>query len=85
LNHYVGETLSLLCQRVINVAVVVPTRDELPTLDGLLTQEAALPTAPATATAPQSREANLWVVDNQVERAPVPLLLVSAGQAEAPP
>jgi hypothetical protein len=85
LNHYVHETLSWLCRRAINVAVVVPTHDELPTLDRLLTQEAALPTATANAAAPQSRGVPIEVGDNRAAHAPVPLLLASTVQADAPP
>jgi hypothetical protein len=43
LNPYVREALSSVCRRVLNLAVVVPTREGLPTLDEVLAQEAASP------------------------------------------
>jgi hypothetical protein len=67
------------------VAIVVPMRNELPTLEGLLTQEAALPMAPVTAAAPPARDVPIEGVDTRADHTPVPLLLATVSQAEAPP
>ncbi len=50
LKGYIRETLSWLCQRTINVAVVITTREGLPTLDMVLTQEGVRSAVRATVT-----------------------------------
>ncbi len=84
LNGYVRETLSWLCQHTINVAVVIPVREGLPTLDRVLAQDAALTAASEPVAEHRSGGDNLEGMENGAAHAPVPLLVASAVQADAP-
>lgn len=85
LHGYLRDTLSWLCQRPMNVAVVVTTREGPPALDMLLAQEAARSAAKAHVGDLQTREDDLAGVDNETERTPLPFTRTPAIQAKRSP